>query len=146
MFWTKSGKSTRGSQEALLLIFVIWGWCFDCQWMRVGGAGKKVSFAFSFFVLLKEMRSRSQSKIHLVAHLVALVWIKITKRQGEFRILLCNSSGGKILLRASAGYTNLLGGVALRILQRICNEAPPAKATNGLKTLTVSTEELPGRH
>ena len=114
--------------------------------MRVGGAGKKVSFAFSFFVLLKEMRSRSQSKIHLVAHLVALVWIKITKRQGEFRILLCNSSGGKILLRASASYTNLLGGVALRILQRICNEAPPAKATNGLKTLTVSTEELPGRH
>ena len=56
-------KSTRGSQEALLLTFVIWGWCFDPWWMRFGGAGQKVAFAFSFLVLLKGMRTRSQSKI-----------------------------------------------------------------------------------
>ena len=55
-----------GSQEALLLIFVNWGWCFDCRWMRVDGAGQKVSFAFSFLVLLKEVRSRGQSKISSV--------------------------------------------------------------------------------
>ena len=57
-------------------------------------------------------------------HLVALMWIKITKRQDEFKILLCNFSGGKILHRASVSYTKLLGRVAFRILQKIHNEVP----------------------
>ena len=144
MLWTKSGKSTRGSQEALLLIFVIWGWCFDCRWMRIGGIGQKVSLTFSFFVLLKEMRTRGQSKTGF--HLFTLLWVKITKAQGEFRILLYNPSGGMILFRASASYIKLLGSVALRTLLSIHNEAPPAKTTNGLKKLTVSTEKLHGRH
>ena len=54
-FRTKGGKATRGSQEALLLIFVIWGCCFGCRGMRVGGVGQRVSFAFSCLVLLGEM-------------------------------------------------------------------------------------------
>ena len=41
-------------------------------------------------------------------HIVALVWIKITKRQGDFKIPLCNPSGGKVfsprLLRAMLSY------------------------------------------
>ena len=144
MLWTKSGKSTRGSRKALLLIFVIWGWCFDCRWVRIDGIGQKVSFTFSFLVLLKEMRTRGQSKTGF--HLFTLLWVKITKAQGEFRILLCNPSGRMILFRASASYIKLLGRVALRILLSIHNEAPPAKTTNGLKKLTVSTEKLHGRH
>ena len=32
-----------------------------------------------------------------IFHLAVLVWIKVTKRQGEFKITLCNSSRGKIL-------------------------------------------------
>ena len=63
--------------------------------MRVGGLGQKVSFAFLFLVLLKEMRTGGVSPRF---HLVILVSIKITKRLGE----------SKILLRASASYT-LLG-------------------------------------
>lgn len=51
-----------GIQKALLLIFVILEWCFDCQWIRVGGVGQKVSFAFSVLVLLKKMSTRRQSK------------------------------------------------------------------------------------
>ena len=54
-FRTKGGKATRESQEALLLIFVIWGCCFGCRGMRVGGVEQKVSFAFSCLVLLGEM-------------------------------------------------------------------------------------------
>ena len=49
-------------QEGLLLITVIWG-CVDCWWVRIGGERQKVSFAFSFLVLLKEMRTWVQSKI-----------------------------------------------------------------------------------
>ena len=43
-----------GKQEALLLIFVIWG-CFDPRWMKVDEAGQKVLFIFLFLVLLKEV-------------------------------------------------------------------------------------------
>ena len=58
-------------------------------------------------------------------HIVALVWIKITKRQGDFKIPLCNPSGGKVLPKASASYAKLLGKVAFRVLPNIHGESPP---------------------
>lgn len=61
-----------GRQEAIMLIFVIWG-CFDCRLVRFGGAVLKVSFAFSFLVLLKERRTQGQSKILSVFLKTALV-------------------------------------------------------------------------
>ena len=57
-----------------------------------------------------------------------------SKRQGESKIPLYNPSGEKIIFRAK-----LLGRVAFKILPNIHDEAPPAKKTNDLKTLTVFT-------
>ena len=54
---------------------------------------------------------------------------------------MCNPSGGKILLRASASYDKLLGRVASRILPNTHDGALPRKATKGLKTSTVSQKK-----
>ena len=48
----------RGRQEAFFFYYLR---CFDCRWVRVGGAGQKVTFVFSFLVLLKEMRIQGHS-------------------------------------------------------------------------------------
>ena len=45
---------------------------------------------------LKEMRTWGQSKVFILLSL-SLVRIKRTRRQGEFKIPLCNRSGGNIL-------------------------------------------------
>ena len=49
----------RGKKHYFVNFFV-WE-CFNHRWMRVGGAGQKVSFAFLFLVSHKEMRMQSQS-------------------------------------------------------------------------------------
>ena len=48
------------------------------------------------------------------------------------KILLYNPSGGKILLRASAGY-KLSDRVVLRILPNIYDGAPPRKQSTALR-------------
>ena len=88
-------ESNKGRQEALFLIFVIWG-CFDRRCVRDGGAEQKASVGLS-------------------------------------KILLYNSSGGKILLRASAGYNKLLGRLEFRILPNIHDGAPPRKQPTALR-------------
>ena len=45
------GGRRAGAGKIILLILVIRG-CFDRRWLRVGGEGQKVLFAFSFLVLL----------------------------------------------------------------------------------------------
>ena len=84
------------------------------SWSSVGEGwqGQKGSFTFSLLVLLKEMRTLSQLRFHLIV----LVWIKRIRRQGESKILFCNPNGGKILVRTSECYKNLLGWVPFRVL------------------------------
>ena len=62
-FRTGGGKAARGSKEALLLIFVIWGCSFGCRWVGVGGVGQRVSFAFLCLVLLRGMGARGRSGV-----------------------------------------------------------------------------------
>ena len=114
-------KSMKKRQEALLLIFVIWG-CFDRRWVRVREAWQKVSLAFSFLMLLSPRFCPA-----------VLVWIKIIKREGESKIPLCNPSGGKILLRASASYNKLLGRAAFRILPDFHDGVPLRKQPASLR-------------
>ena len=65
--------------------------------------------------------------------LVVLVWIKIIRKQGGFKIALCNLSGEKIILRASASCNELLGRVASRILPNTHDGAPPQKWPTALR-------------
>ena len=55
---------------------------------------------------------------------VFFVWIEVIGRQGESKISLYNSIVGKILLRASAGYNELLGRGVFRILPNIQDGVP----------------------
>ena len=50
---------------------------------------------------------------------LSLVLIKIIKTQVESKILLCDPSVGKLLLRSSANCNNLLDRIAFRILPNI---------------------------
>ena len=58
--------------------------------------------------------------------------MKRFRRQGESKILLCNSSGGNFLLRPSSSYNKFLGRVAFKILSNILSKmydgAPLRKA------------------
>ena len=74
-------------------------------------------FIFLFVVLLKEMRTRGESKISFC------YFCQRISMQGESKITLCNPSGGKLLLRPSSSYNKLLGRIAFRILSNIHDEA-----------------------
>ena len=50
----------------------------------------------------REWRRGVSPRFHLIV--LCLVWIKRIRRQREFKILLCNPSGGNLLLRQSHMY------------------------------------------
>ena len=52
----------------------------------------------------REWRHGVSSRFHLI--FLCLMWIKRIKRQGEFKLLLCNSSGGNLLLWQSRKTAN----------------------------------------
>ena len=66
-------------------------------------------------------------------YFVVLVWIKIIRSQSKSKIPLCNPSGGKILLRASASYVKLLARVAFRTLPNIHDGAHSRKKPTDLR-------------
>ena len=51
-------KTNDGEVGSIILLFLLFGGCFDCRCVMVVGLGRKVSFLFLFLVLLKEMRIR----------------------------------------------------------------------------------------
>ena len=121
MLWTKSGKSTRGVRKhyCYFLLFV-GGALIVGGWGLMGRGRKSHSHFYSLCYSRKWGRGVSPT-----FHIVALVWIKITKRQRDFKIPLRNPGGGKVLPKASASYAKLLGKVAFRVLPNIHGEASP---------------------
>ena len=65
---------------------------------------------------------------------LCLVLITKIKRQGKSKISLCNSIGGKLLLRPFASYNKLLGTVELRILSNIQDGAFLQKQASVIKS------------
>ena len=65
---------------------------------------------------------------------LCLVIIKRIRRQDESRIPLRSPSGGKLLLRPSAGCNKLLGRVVLRILSNIQDEALLQKQATAIRS------------
>ena len=71
---------------------------------------------FSLLFLHKEMRRSDESPI---TSCFFCVWCKSREKEVEFKIPLCNPSGGELLIRPSSSYNKLLGRVAFRILSNI---------------------------
>ena len=74
-------------------------------------------FIFSCLVLLKEMRTQGDSKISSCCFRVSFKSRELGGRWG-CKIPLCNPSG-RMFLRTSLSYNNLLGRVAFKILSNI---------------------------
>ena len=70
-------------------------------------------FIFSFEVLLKEMRTRGESKIS------SCYFCQRIRRQGGSKIALWNPNGEKLFLISFSSYNKLLGRIAFRILSNI---------------------------
>ena len=51
-------EANDGEVGSVILLFLLFGGCFDCRCVMVVGLGQKGSFLFLFLVLLKEMRIR----------------------------------------------------------------------------------------
>ena len=77
----------------------------------------------------RKWRRGVNSRYHLIV--LCLVWIKRIRRQGKFKIPLCNPSGGNLFLRQS------------RIQNPVKHQRRSSfvKTANGLNTLTVSTKK-----
>ena len=64
---------------------------------------------------------RGQSKIS------SCCFFGVNQEKGKSEIPFCSPSGGKLLLRRSSSYNNLLGKVVFRILSNIHDGTHPRK-------------------